>query len=74
MFGRNQIGAGRPVKRKRYVGDGEMELTKEQNDLCYKLKLSIIRAIVNTDNELIWEIVKKEIEKEGEVNEINRCR
>lgn len=40
-------------------------MTKSQNDLCYELKLAIIRAIVNIDNELMWEIVKQAIEKEG---------
>lgn len=38
-------------------------MTKSQNDLSYEIKLALIRAIVNTDNELIWEIVKEAIEK-----------
>ena len=46
-------------------------MTKSQNGLCYEIKLALIRAIVNVDNELVWEILKEAIEK-GEDEEWKR--
>jgi len=40
-----------------------MELTKEQNKLCYSLKLLIIKKIVHTSNEEVWKIIKNEVEE-----------
>lgn len=48
-------------------------MTNEQNELCYIIKNQCIKAILNLDNEKVWEIIKDSIGLETEDNCCENC-
>lgn len=45
------------------------KLTEEQNNLCYEIQFSLIRAIINFDHDRMWEFMLKALESEKERKE-----
>ena len=43
-------------------------LTDEQNDLCFEIQFEIIRAIINMNHDVMWELIQRAIES-GKGNE-----
>ena len=37
-------------------------LTDEQNDLCYEIKFTLIRAIIHMNHDTMWELMRKAME------------
>ena len=39
-------------------------LTDTQNNICFKIKLTLVRAIINLNHDDMWKLIGKAIEEE----------
>ena len=44
--------------------DKSPNLTDAQNDICFKIKLTLVRAIINLNHDDMWKLISKAIEEE----------
>lgn len=44
-------------------------MTEEQTELCARIKLVLVAAIVNMRDDAIWELIEKAYKAESEVQE-----
>lgn len=44
-------------------------LTEQQNELCYSLKLAVIRGIVEIENENLWRIIERVLNEQEKKEE-----
>ena len=51
--------------------DKSPNLTDAQNDLCFEIKLSIVGAIINMNNDTMWKLIQKSIDESEEKDNEN---
>lgn len=50
----------------------ERRMTKSENELAYSIKLAFVKAIIDLDNEDLWNIVLKALEEKKEEGFLKR--
>lgn len=48
---------------KKNKGDKSERLTDEQNEICYTVKLELMRAILEINQDDLWRVIKRAIDK-----------